>query len=635
MILSCALGPSNHSLHLYFYDFLRLFSSLSSLPSKANALLTRHQRATNRIRGCLYPASRALAPTVVHLIAPRSVPWTPELYDHAERLKLKMRPPVVPKYTEDEVHGFSANPKHKVIIRHPGYASEGDTLLTLPAFDKRIGGLHYDTARVACGIIAGNRWDGYFARDTEGEDTDLGHTSDGILPVGVYYFHFKDRDGSLRPHCLATKALLMSCSLGSVEKNYPIVPTFSQWAFPHAKLPPEWESTPSSSSNLPPTSSRSNTTTALAIRYGGLCRMSFHSEACEKAHLCPVSENDWFHSQKMQNYIEDPGKTGDMAVYDVNNMIPLRADLHKSFDDRKFVFVPKDREMVVHMLWPSSELSLLYQNSRLHPMDSVPREYIFTRFAWALFPMLEGFLQGNEERLLLSTNVREGPYLAPAAECKALASRKSARSRNSSPTKRARVDSQDAPRDEEGLILAVGGIDTRKRKRDLDSQQDDLDVCPARVYTKIPCIPSASTTWPRQISRAKGPCTDKHPSPATIDTSTQSSISLASVPPTFADSPSPTPHTLRSPAGSAATPITWTAPQRKSSQDFPPTASEAGRLNTLRQQGLERERKRSDRDGRWKQDLAWARQYLTQPSAEEGAMRRLWDILGIRGDGEG
>lgn len=121
-----------------------------------------------------------------------------------------MRPPVVPNYTEDEAHCFSANPKHKVIIRHPGYANEGDTLLTLPAFDARDGGLHYDTARVACGIIAGNRWDGYFATDTEGEDTDLGHASDGILPVGVYYFHFKDRDGSLWPHCLATNALLIS-----------------------------------------------------------------------------------------------------------------------------------------------------------------------------------------------------------------------------------------------------------------------------------------------------------------------------------------------------------------------------------------------------------------------------------------
>lgn len=183
---------------------------------------------TNRIRGCLYNASRALAPTIVLLLHHDPYLEHRSYIITRRKLKLKMRPPVVPQYTEDEVHGFSTNPKHKVIIRHPGYANEGDTLLTLPAFDRRSGGLHYGTARVACDIIAGNRWDEYFARDIEGEDTDLGHTSDGILPVGVYYFHFKDRDGLLRPHCLAANALLMSCSTGSVEKNYPIVPSFSQ-----------------------------------------------------------------------------------------------------------------------------------------------------------------------------------------------------------------------------------------------------------------------------------------------------------------------------------------------------------------------------------------------------------------------
>lgn len=529
-----------------------------------------------------------------------------------------MRPPVLPQYIEDEVHGFSTNPKHKVIIRHPGYENEVDTLLTLPAFDRSSGGLHYGTARVACGIIAGNRWDGYFSRDIEGKDTDLGHVSDDILPVGVYYFHFKDRDGMSRPHCLATNALLMSCSTGNVEKNYPIVPSFSQWAFPHAKLPPEWDFTLSSSSNLPPNPSKSNTTTALTLRYGGLCRMSFHSEACEKAHLCPVSENDWFHSQRMRNYVDDPRKTGDTAIYDVNNVIPLRADLHKSFDDGKFAFVPKDGELVVHMLWPSSELSQVYQNSRLHPMDSVPREYLFTRFAWALFPMLEGFLQDNQERLILSTSVKEGPYLASAAECKALGSKKGAQSRNSSQTKRARNNAEDAPRDGEGPIPAVEEIDTRKRKRE-DSQQD---FCSTRVSMKNRSIPSASTASPRHDAFAKRP--------TTIDPSPQSSISIANVPSNLTDISSPMPHTPESRAASSAA-----APQREPSQDFPPTASEADRLNTLRQQGLERERKRSDRDGRWQEDLAWANQYLMEPSAEEGEMLRMWDILGVVNEREG
>jgi len=52
----------------------------------------------------------------------------------------------------------------------------------------------------------------------------------------------------------------------------------------------------------------------------------------------------------MQNYIEDSRKTEDMTVYDVNNMIFLHVDLYKSFDDRKFIFVSKDHELIIHML---------------------------------------------------------------------------------------------------------------------------------------------------------------------------------------------------------------------------------------------------------------------------------------------
>jgi hypothetical protein len=181
-----------------------------------------------------------------------------------------------------------------------------------------------------------------------------------------------------------------------------------------------------------------------------------------------------------------------------------------------------------------------------------------------------------------------------------------------------------APKSPSIFVFSLNPWCPRPRERFV-TVATDFDVYPARVYTKTRCIPSASTTSPRQVAHAKRPCTDKHYSPPTIDPLLQSSISLASVPPTLADSPSPMPHTLRSRAESPATPTNWTAPQRKPSQDFPPTASEAVRLNTLRQQGLERERKRSDRDGRWKEDLASARQYLTQPSAEEGAMRRLWE----------
>ena len=90
---------------------------------------------------------------------------------------------------------------------------------------------------------------------------------------------------------------------------------------------------------------------------------------------------------------------------------------------------------------------------------------------------------------------------------------------------RARDDTENASRDEEGLILAVEEMNTRKRKKDLDSQRDDLYVYSARIYTKTRCIPSASTTSSRQV--AKRSCSP------TIDPLLHSSI--ASVPPNLAD----------------------------------------------------------------------------------------------------
>ena len=56
------------------------------------------------------------------------------------------------------------------------------------AYDHPDGGLHHGTARIACGIVAGNAWDGYFAVTPEGPRIQLG--PDELLRVGVdYFFH--------------------------------------------------------------------------------------------------------------------------------------------------------------------------------------------------------------------------------------------------------------------------------------------------------------------------------------------------------------------------------------------------------------------------------------------------------------
>lgn len=310
--------------------------------------------------------------------------------------------------------------------------------------------------------------------------------------------------------------------------------------------------------------------------------MSFHTEAYEKAHLCPVQENDWFHAQMMQDYNTDEGRTGNMAIYDVNNIMLLRADLHKSFDDRKFAFVPKDGTLVVHMLWASSELSMLYQNVRLHPMDSIPREFLLARFAWALFPMLEGFLLANKKRFLLST-IRPGElWEASAEECKYMTSKKGAPSRTNSPTKRLRNDGQDGPEDGVGLQsderLMVEGLRRSKRGKSSDCVQVDDKSSDGMAIGR---------------SRAS-------PTPPLIPPTTTASL------------------------GSK----TFGVPL--------PAVSEKFRLSALRQQGLKQERARSDPEGRWEGELAWANGYLMERSAEEGLMRKMYDILGTPGyDQEG
>ena len=49
----------------------------------------------------------------------------------------------------------------KVVMHHPGYEGVDDYLIVFNAVDRQQFGIHFGMVHVACGIIAGNRWDGY------------------------------------------------------------------------------------------------------------------------------------------------------------------------------------------------------------------------------------------------------------------------------------------------------------------------------------------------------------------------------------------------------------------------------------------------------------------------------------------
>lgn len=116
-------------------------------------------------------------------------------------------------------------------FRHPGYRDGSNHLLRLFASDIPSSGngcgLHAAVALTACGIVAGDRWDGWLSEHKDpGEDESQriylnAAGMDKILEASCYYFHLPPTGRDL-------------------FQPYPIVPTFQEWLFPHGQLPPSW-----------------------------------------------------------------------------------------------------------------------------------------------------------------------------------------------------------------------------------------------------------------------------------------------------------------------------------------------------------------------------------------------------------
>ncbi|KAI9866797.1 MAG: hypothetical protein M1813_000739 [Trichoglossum hirsutum] len=178
--------------------------------------------------------------------------------------------------------------------------------------------------------------------------------------------------------------------------------------------------------------------------------MTDQRDGAQCAHLCPRGEFSWFVGNNMMSYNKNRYLSCDDVMDDLNNAIGLRSDLHTHFDRRIFAFVPKALKTdktpryVSHVLQITGETGPLYHNAFIYPID-VPREFLFARFAWAIFPSLESFLISGSERLLLvNQDGSEVPKNVSANECFELAgpSRSVSRSRNTSRKRKARSTPQ-------------------------------------------------------------------------------------------------------------------------------------------------------------------------------------------------
>ncbi|KAI9760929.1 MAG: hypothetical protein M1840_002171 [Geoglossum simile] len=137
------------------------------------------------------------------------------------------------------------------------------------------------------------------------------------------------------------------------------------------------------------------------------CRLSSYRDCGSCAHICPSAQTSWFTTNGMQRYNLQQQSSFIYLVDDVRNRLVLRLDLHSDFDKKKFVFVPKMGMLVTHMLQPTYELGRLYHNIPLLETPDVSIEFLLARFAWSIFPSINGFLAAGVPRLLQRASLQQ------------------------------------------------------------------------------------------------------------------------------------------------------------------------------------------------------------------------------------
>lgn len=140
----------------------------------------------------------------------------------------------------------------------------------------------------------------------------------------------------------------------------------------------------------------------------------------------------------MGQYNENNSLRGDYVTDDICNAMALRSDVHKAFDDRKFVCVPKESHWVVHFFNLTNNLGRIYHNT-IHELDpGISPNLLFVRFAWTVFPLIQQFLSGgtSKELRLRVTEEREHKVITKLCTAEEIAAIEPMRGRNPSPKER-------------------------------------------------------------------------------------------------------------------------------------------------------------------------------------------------------
>lgn len=370
----------------------------------------------------------------------------------------------------------------EVKLKHPGYNDRKNTLISLVGLDRdgeRVG-LHFRTASTICAIISG-RQDGFFTKGMD--DPQLVLSEDDILEQGAYYYHVPN------------------------DPQYAIYPCFEHWPFPHDNLLPCYaQAAPHVLTQINMTG-----TTQAVLNRDERCLVSGSrdKQVLQRAHLCPKGSSTWFVQNDMSEYNQFHYLTGDSLTEDVANAITLRQDIHQAFDSRLFAIVQKKGVWATHFLKPTFDLGRDYHNLQIAIDKGVSTQFLYTRLAWSIFPLVRPFLQSSTPRWI---HVRVGHGQWHKEEMGMIDINTKvfpSRSGSESPTKRSRTGAN-GPADD-------GGAYSTKRKwstASLSTEEADQDT-PTQQYKRRKYIQTYDFLRLRSVDvqRPVSPPNSRSPSP--------------------------------------------------------------------------------------------------------------------------
>jgi hypothetical protein len=296
---------------------------------------------------------------------------------------------------------ISISPGH-VSILHPGYEDEREIFHFL-AYNKSEDGIKwidYNFVYDMCMAMTGHAGQGFFTSG-KAPRTEKALTADGVLEAGVYYFQ-------------------VGSDLAENAERYPVLRSFRDYVFREEHVGPHWRTALPSERNI-------------ERQLPNACVVRGQPHA-EDAHMVPVTEWEYWKSNKLHLYALQPGsRTPGRETYNPSNIIRLSSDLHKMFDAGHFVLIPVDGKLQCQWIrrdeWMAPEL---HSRPVRGGCQIIAPEYAYLACIYrATALMQESFFESQAEETLVLTH--NGTKLAMnGAE---LISFREQQIRNTSPTK--------------------------------------------------------------------------------------------------------------------------------------------------------------------------------------------------------